>query len=673
VTYSIYFTDIAQGHESQWVMHPDTMATRPVVSATLTDAVNAASVLEFTIPRDHPALARMMESIADQANVKYYVHRDSAIIFEGRAYKYSRDDITGLVTFIIESEFARMNDVVVPPYHFTGTPREYLELLLDNAVVMNVGNVTVTDPNNYIVRSNEEPSILWDEIADKCIGSSLGGYIETDQSGTYVSWLATPSASGDQTIVKEINLLEMTDEADASSGFSGVYVYGAETGTENEYGQKQYVNLDGYNVQAELPSGYFYNFGVIFSPTLEDRYGDNKRILHCDNVTTPSVLIQRAIAYLESQEIAKTITVSALDMADLGDEVDNFDAGQTVTVTARDVTYNAMITRISRDLLDPSNTTFEFGATDNISGSGSASGGSGGGGTAISPYFWHTDVANNQWTPAVDEMFTGYSTQNLEDVLTPVVGGYSSIAGGAVWLRYTPPHNNVSYSTTNMHMRANGLTTRITSASMPLYENTLGMTGISATLSGKYSNTINAQVQVDGYNSNVDVTGSLRVFNQTANTVLAAPNGSNGTATFRQLLPTDTKAATSTDYFDNNVSSAVSVANVTATATTGGTAVTSFTLGKGIWLISAGVNFAANATGIRKAVGSTTSGALSTTNGAALAMQVSAASAGQTRVQICGIVLISSDNTTYYINAGQSSGSALGATCRARAIRLASN
>lgn len=673
MTYSIYFTDIAQGHESQWVMHPDTMATRPVVSATLTDAVNAASVLEFTIPRDHPALARMMESIADQANVKYYVHRDSAIIFEGRAYKYSRDDITGLVTFIIESEFARMNDVVVPPYHFTGTPREYLELLLDNAVVMNVGNVTVTDPNNYIVRSNEEPSILWDEIADKCIGSSLGGYIETDQSGTYVSWLATPSASGDQTIVKEINLLEMTDEADASSGFSGVYVYGAETGTENEYGQKQYVNLDGYNVQAELPSGYFYNFGVIFSPTLEDRYGDNKRILHCDNVTTPSVLIQRAIAYLESQEIAKTITVSALDMADLGDEVDNFDAGQTVTVTARDVTYNAMITRISRDLLDPSNTTFEFGATDNISGSGSASGGSGGGGTAISPYFWHTDVANNQWTPAVDEMFTGYSTQNLEDVLTPVVGGYSSIAGGAVWLRYTPPHNNVSYSTTNMHMRANGLTTRITSASMPLYENTLGMTGISATLSGKYSNTINAQVQVDGYNSNVDVTGSLRVFNQTANTVLAAPNGSNGTATFRQLLPTDTKAATSTDYFDNNVSSAVSVANVTATATTGGTAVTSFTLGKGIWLISAGVNFAANATGIRKAVGSTTSGALSTTNGAALAMQVSAASAGQTRVQICGIVLISSDNTTYYINAGQSSGSALGATCRARAIRLASN
>lgn len=664
MTYSIYFTDIAQGQSSQWVLHPDYMGSKPVLSATLTDAVNSASVLEFTIPRSHPALSRLIESISDQANVKYYVYRDGTIIFEGRAYKYTRDDITGLVTFVVESEFARMNDHVVPPYYFSGTPTEYLEMLLDGAIMMQVGTVTVTDPNNYIVRSNENPSILWDEIADKCIGSSLGGYIETDQSGTYISWLTTPSASGDQGITKQVNLIEMTDEADVSSGFSAVYVYGADTGVENKYGQKQYVTLDGYAVQSELPSGYLWSNHTIVSTALRDMYGNNCRILHCENVTTQSALISRAVAYLESQQLVKTISLSALDMADIGEDEDSFEVGQTVTITARDVTYNRMLTRISRDLLDPSNTTFEFGDVDNISSSTTGASGGSSDTVAVSPNFWHTEVTTSGSTHDI----TGFSTLPLEDVLSGVESRAAEIDGGAVWLNEIPTNHS------GFEVRSNNLAARITSASMTTYENSLTMTGVSATLAGKNAGTTTASVQVDGYNGNVDVTGGLRAFSKTANTVLAAPNGSDGTAEFRSLVPRDILSQTANgDYFDKQISSSVSVANVSATATTGGTVITSFTLGKGLWIIAVGVSFAANATGMRKVVISTTQGAISAASGSPNAMTVGASPEGGTRLQCCGITIINTEGTELYVNAGQSSGSSLNATCRARAIRVARN
>lgn len=531
--YSIRVTDIVGGYTYK-VLEPYDQDTYPVVSATLDEAVNAAMTLTFTIPSSHPNLADI-KAAETTGGILVEAFRDGTQIFNGRVYKRTIDKMTGMHTFICESMFSRLNDSIVAPYHFAGTPADYFQLLFDNAAMGSyVGTVTVTDPNNYIVRSNEEPSVLWDEIADKCIGSSLGGFIECDANASQFSWLATPSASGTQKIRVAHNLLTCEDDFDVSERFTGVYVYGAELGTENEYGQKQYLDFNGVDISSELPSGFtqLYHSSVIWKDSLVSQFGMIYKLAHFENVTTQSALISRAVSMLNNQSNITELRISAIDMSDIDGETDALTAGQTVEIVAPDGTISAMCTAISRDLLDPASTTFEFGSPDNISSSGSGAGAGASSGTS-SPNFWHTEVT----TAGTAHDLTGFSTLPLDDVLSDVEGRVAEIDGGAVWLNEIPTNHS------GFEVRANNLAARIVSASLPTYENTLTMTGLSATLAGKNAGSTNAAVQVDGYNSAVNVTGDLQVYSRTANTVLAAPNGSNGTATFRALDVADLPSA----------------------------------------------------------------------------------------------------------------------------------
>lgn len=499
--YSIRVTDIVGGYTYK-VLEPYDQDTYPVVSATLDEAVNAAMTLTFTIPSSHPNLADI-KAAETTGGILVEAFRDGTQIFNGRVYKRTIDKMTGMHTFVCESMFSRLNDSIVKPYHFAGTPAAYFQALFDNASMGTyVGTVTVTDPNNYIVRSNEEPSVLWDEIADKCIGSSLGGFIECDANASQFSWLATPSASGTQKIRVAHNLLTCEDDFDVSERFTGVYVYGAELGTENEYGQKQYLDFNGVDISSELPSGFtqLYHASVIWKDSLVSQFGMIYKLAHFENVTTQSALISRAVSMLNNQSNITELRISAIDMSDIDGETDALTAGQTVEIVAPDGTISAMCTAISRDLLDPASTTFAFGAPDNISSGGSSSS-TGANSSTSSPNFWHTEVT----TAGTAHDLTGFSTLPLDDVLSDVEGRVAEIDGGAVWLNEIPTNHS------GFEVRANNLNARIVSASSPTYENTLTMTGVSATLQGKNAGSTKASVQVDGYNSAVNVTGDLSV------------------------------------------------------------------------------------------------------------------------------------------------------------------
>lgn len=428
--YSIRVTDIVGGYTYK-VLEPYDQDTYPVVSATLDEAVNAAMTLTFTIPSSHPNLADI-KAAETTGGILVEAFRDGTQIFNGRVYKRTIDKMTGMHTFVCESMFSRLNDSIVAPYHFAGTPADYFQLLFDNASMGTyVGTVTVTDPNNYIVRSNEEPSVLWDEIADKCIGSSLGGFIECDANASQFSWLATPSASGTQKIRVAHNLLSCEDDFDVSERFTGVYVYGAELGTENEYGQKQYLDFNGVDISSELPSGFtqLYHASVIWKDSLVSQFGMIYKLAHFENVTTQSALISRAVSMLNNQSNITELRISAIDMSDIDGETDALTAGQTVEIVAPDGTISAMCTAISRDLLDPASTTFEFGAPDNISSGGSSSS-TGGNSATSSQYFWHTP--DPVYTDAV---LSGVSTEPLEDIISDI-GSNARIASGAFYIRH---------------------------------------------------------------------------------------------------------------------------------------------------------------------------------------------------------------------------------------------
>lgn len=529
----------------------------PVEEATLSEALNASPVLTFSIYDGHPALAALLRLIGApgvyENSPTIVAHNESADdeqVFSGRIYSHQFDDVTGKHTFVCEGLLSRLNDYPVAPYSYSGTVAGYLQALFDHSeAAMTVGNVTVADANDYITRSSETPVNLWDEIADKCIGSSLGGYIEI-RDGYIVDWLAAPSAStATQDIEKGINLLGLDVEEQPRAKFSGVLVYGAEAGWENQYGQTMYYNLYQYHDwESSLPSGYTMGSYILWNDALREEIGDRVEILHYPDITQPLNLMRRAVSFLQNQADVQTIQVSAIDMVDAGygEGIDNIQCGQVIHITGKTVDADRMVTAITRDLLDPSNTTFEFGGSDSISGSGST-GGSGGGGSTTSPHFWHTDVENSQFSPSLTEPYTGMSTLPLEDALTDIVGAYSEIDGGAVWLVNTPKHNNVPYDASALQIRANNLNARIVSASLPLYEAYLTLMGTSAMLGARYTNTTRARVSVDGYNGNVDITASNAV-NVSADTNITGSLDIQGGGTSSHSDTIDT------DQSDSNVS-----------------------------------------------------------------------------------------------------------------------
>ena len=507
----MYTIDVYDGEHWQHVLSSDDRYT--VESATLSESVNAAPVLTFNVYDGHPSLSYLLAAIESSlpttAQPTIMARRNGSTCFEGRIYQHVLDDLTGAHEFACEGMLARLNDYTVSPYSYSGTVSGYLDMLLTECEgALSVGNVTVTDPNNYIVRSSEQPVMLWDEIADKCIGSTLGGFLEM-RSGYIVDWLTQPSAStATQDMEAGINLTGLNITVQPREMYSGVLAYGAEVGVTDSKGVPLYYSL-AFLSASDVPTGYTLIGKTLFKDSLVDQIGQRVCIMHYESITQVSNLLARAESFLNSQSTTPTIQVGAVDLADAGYNADAIECGSTVQITGATFDASMMCTAISRDLLDPSNTTFEFGSSESISGS-SGSGGSGGG-SVTSPHFWHTNVENSQFSPSITEPYTGMSTLPLEDALTDIVGAYSEIDGGAVWLVNTPKHNNVPYDASALQIRANNLNARIVSASLPLYEAYLTLMGTSAMLGARYTNTTRARVSVDGYNGNVDITASNAV------------------------------------------------------------------------------------------------------------------------------------------------------------------
>lgn len=427
----MYTIHVYDGEHWRHVLSDDDSYT--VESATLSESVNAAPVLTFKVYEGHPSLSYLLAAIESPlpttAQPTIMARRDGSTVFEGRIYQHVLNDLTGAHEFACEGMLARLNDYTVSPYSYSGTVSGYLDMLLTECEgALSVGNVTVTDPNNYIVRSSEQPVMLWDEIANKCIGSPLGGYLEM-RSGYIVDWLAQPSAStATQGMEAGINLTGLNVSVQPREMYSGVLAYGAEVGVTNSKGVPLYYNLS-FLSASDVPTGYTLTGMTLFKDSLVDQIGQRVCIMHYESITQVSNLLARAQSFLNAQSTTPIIQVGAVDLADAGYNADAIECGSTVQITGATFDASMMCTAISRDLLDPASTTFEFGAPDNISSSGSGAG-AGANSGASSQYFWHTP--DPVYTDAV---LSGVSTEPLEDIISDI-GSNARIASGAFYIRH---------------------------------------------------------------------------------------------------------------------------------------------------------------------------------------------------------------------------------------------
>lgn len=334
-------------------------------------AVDEAGSLSFTIDHDHPFVGQLT-----RLKGRLELLADGLPIFRGRILSDVQNfDLSRTVE--AEGQLACLNDSIVPPFDFPadyeGNPEYegadnvvafWLGKLLEahNAQVtdeqqIKLGQVTVNDPNNYITRSNTDYATTWATITDKLSGSALGGHllVRYEEDGTYLDYLADYPLSNVQDIEFASNLLDLTDEIDATEVYTAILPIGAEGLTIAKL-------PDGELTEDLVKAG-----NVIYSKAGVDKYGRIISVQTWSDITEATNLRTKAMALLAQSGVLplRTISVTAVDLHCTDSAIAALRVGRYTQVTSAphglDVRY--VLTTLEPDILDPGNTQITLGAS----------------------------------------------------------------------------------------------------------------------------------------------------------------------------------------------------------------------------------------------------------------------------------------------------------------------
>ena len=324
---------------------------RVVLSPTLTQELNEPDSLDFTVPPGNPMYGNIQK-----LKSTITVYQDGECIFSGRCltgqndfYKRKKVSCEGAAAYLVDS--------VTRPYEFTGDIPEFVNWLLKNHNEQvtsdrqfTLGELSITDSNNYINRSNNAYSHTHTEILDKLIGTH-GGYLRT-RTENGVNYLDLTADSGQicsQVIEFGRNLLDITEYIDAKNVFTVLIPLGAEQEDGSRLGIAS-VNGGKDYIENEVGTALF---GRIWKTET------------WDDVTLPENLLTKGKARLDgSIQMAVTLKVKAFDLRNAGVDVDRIAIGcyvRVVSIPHRIDSYFQCI-KIIHHLDNPGATEYVLGA-----------------------------------------------------------------------------------------------------------------------------------------------------------------------------------------------------------------------------------------------------------------------------------------------------------------------
>lgn len=356
--------------------------------------VNTVGEGSFTIYQNHPYYGKLkkLKSV-------FEVSDDIGVIFRGRMTNNSFDFYNS--KFVdLEGAMAYFNDSKVRPYSFpedfvedadyitaaeSGNVIEFfLNWLINqhNAQVeefqrFKLGRVTVTDPNNYLSRSDSTYPSTWETLKSKLFNSALGGYLciryEADEN--YIDYLSEFELTNTQEIVFGKNLLDLKTDSDATATYSAIIPIGAtiETETTDEAGNtvtnKTIVKIE------SLPDGditddivkegdMIYSrsaraeYGLIIAPVTKTTWED---VTDAQNLLTKSVNFLVTDGMMQSE----TVEATAADLHFSDEQVQSFRIYRNVNVRSSPHGHSGTypLSKLGLDLQNPQNTKIVVGAT----------------------------------------------------------------------------------------------------------------------------------------------------------------------------------------------------------------------------------------------------------------------------------------------------------------------
>lgn len=330
-----------------------------VSSPSCTLELNKTGSLTFDIDSTHP----YYDMIHKVSSVITLLENDQ-IIFRGRVMD---DDIAfdQVKTVECEGELSYLLDSIVRPYTYSGTVTDLVKTYLDshNSQVeekkqFKLGSVTVTDPNDYVVRASSDYPSSWDEFNDKCI-DLLGGYVRLRYAsdGTYLDYLEDYLNVNQQVIDFGENLLDLSQYIKAADVATRIIPLGAQLeGTKDEEGTEKRLTIKSVN------GGKDY---VEDSEAVE-RYGVISKIVTYDDVTTASALLTKGNEALAAQKLLQvTFEVTAVDLHLMSVDVERIKIGDMIRVRSKPhgIDEYMLVSKVEMNLDDASKTVITLGST----------------------------------------------------------------------------------------------------------------------------------------------------------------------------------------------------------------------------------------------------------------------------------------------------------------------
>lgn len=324
-------------------------------SPILTQKVNLPDELQFTIDPTHPRYGTILRLAS-----RVRVYRDGTLISVLRPL-----DNTMMMRrqekWVCEGVIAWLKDAIIRPFAFQGTPTELFTKFLteyneqvSQAQQIAVGTVTVTDPNNNVVRSSDTYLTAYDAVQSRCVGSTLGGYLYvTYPSGVpTLHWLASAPDTSTQIIEFGENLTAFTLAVYGGETYTACVPLGAKDDDGNVLTIASVNDGKDYLVNDTLAASY----GVIYAPTGETTW---------DDITIAANLKAKGLEWLTNigSTVRERINLGALDLHNADTDVESFQFLDNILVksTPHGLSASYVLTEIKIPLNAPSATQITLG------------------------------------------------------------------------------------------------------------------------------------------------------------------------------------------------------------------------------------------------------------------------------------------------------------------------
>lgn len=340
-----------------YLIHDDSLEYLRVITPKLSDELNKVASFKFTIYPDHPHFDKLqkMKSIVT-------VYQDNYMIFRGRIL----NDVNGFYNekqVTCESELAFLLDSVQRPYEFQGSPAELFTMLINNHNKQvdadhqfKVGRITVTDPNNYISRSDSLYKTTWDNIKEKLLKTNEGYlWVRHEEDGNYIDYLEDFNVLASQKVEYSKNLLSLKRTIKADDIYTVIIPVGASIQDEdgNDVGKLTIKSVNGGKDYLENAEGI-------------EKYGRIVKMVEWKDVTVASNLKSKGQKALDEADLlTNSIELTAADLGSLNKNVNPFRLGTKIQIVSKPHNFDSimLVKKLSLDLTNPANNKLSLGTT----------------------------------------------------------------------------------------------------------------------------------------------------------------------------------------------------------------------------------------------------------------------------------------------------------------------